>query len=29
MEIAQIVAPDESLLREDRNEYITAGCDSG
>ena len=29
MEIERIVTPDGSLLREDRNEYIAAGCDSG
>ena len=26
MEIERIVAPGESLLREDRDEYIAAGC---
>jgi len=29
MEIERIVAPGGSLLREDRDEYIAVGCDSG
>jgi len=29
MEIERIVAPGGSLLREDRDEYIATGCDSG
>ena len=29
MEIERIVAPGESLLCEDREEYFAAGCDNG
>jgi len=29
MEIERIVAPGGSLLREDCDKYIAAGCDSG